>query len=98
VTTASEAVLYETPSITTGDAHFNELSMVSNCRTLERLATVVDRKLSSSHHNERELHEYLTALFARSVGLPSDLFGLSEEEQVRSAELLYPLLVRELDR
>jgi hypothetical protein len=97
-TPAFEAVLYETPSITTGDAHFNELSMVSNCRTLERLATVVDRKLSSSHHNERELHEYLTALFARSVGLPSDLFGLSEEEQVRSAELLYPLLVRELDR
>jgi len=97
-TPAFEAVLSGKPAITCGEAHFNVLSGVSNCRTPSDLASVINAVLFDHEHDERDTLRYLTAIFARSVELPADVFGLDREEQRRSAELLYPLVDRRLDQ
>jgi capsule polysaccharide export protein KpsC/LpsZ len=97
-TPAFEAVLSGKPAITCGEAHFNILSEVSNCRRPSDLASVLDSAIFDHKHDEQDTLRYLTAIFARSVKLPADLFGLNRDEQRRSAELLYPLVSQQLDR
>ncbi len=62
-----EALLFKKPVITFGDVPYNKLSMARKCIAPEFLAETIKEHLATFIHNERELTDYLTAVFKASV-------------------------------
>lgn len=96
-TPAFEAVLLNKPAVTFGKAHFNVLEGVSKCQNISNLTSVMNTALQEYEPNEREIIQYLTAIYARSVELPSDIFGLTTDQESQASKLLYRLINYHLD-
>lgn len=73
-----EATLMGKPVITFGDVYFNKLSMVKKCTEVEKLPELVKFQLEQFSYNEKEMVNYLSAIFEESV--PVDYRRLWEEE------------------
>jgi len=73
-----EATLMGKPVITFGDVYFNKLSMVKKCTEIEKLPYLVREQLERFAYDEKELVDYLSAIFEESV--PIDYARLWERE------------------
>ncbi|KKW12501.1 MAG: hypothetical protein UY50_C0006G0016 [Parcubacteria group bacterium GW2011_GWA2_49_9] len=73
-----EGVLFGKPAITFGDAFYNIFPSVTKCENIHELPYVVSDLLKDSRHDEKQLIDFLTALFAESV--PIDLITMWDIE------------------
>lgn len=66
-TSGLEGMLLKKPVITFGDVFYNDLSFVKRCRSFEDLPYLIKEQLEHFEHNEKELVNYLSALFEEST-------------------------------
>ncbi len=81
-TVGFEALLLKKPVITFGDVFYNKMSMVTECENIEGLPHIVQQLTTSYQHDEKELINYLTAIFESSIDINyyELLFSKSLEE------------------
>lgn len=86
-----ESILLKKPVITFGKIFFNNLSMVKNCTDITKLPFVVKDQINNYEYNEKELIDFISAIFAESVNI--DLANMWEVEggsryKERASELM----------
>lgn len=64
-----EAAQLGIPVITFGHVFYNTLSFVGKCRALEDLPALIKEKINNNPFDEKELLDYLAAMFEESVDL-----------------------------
>lgn len=62
-----EGVLFGKPAITFGDAFYNILPSAKKCESIHELPYLVSALLKNPQHDEKQLIDFLTAIFAESV-------------------------------
>lgn len=75
-----EAILLQKPVITFGDVFYNKLSMVKRCTALEELPHIVQEQLNYFNYNEREMINFLAAIFADSTPVDIVDFWFDEDQ------------------
>jgi hypothetical protein len=68
--------------------------MVQQMGDPEELATQIDSALTNHEHDERELREYLTALFEESFVIPGGGFSSTKDNAASKADAIYPHIQR----
>ncbi|KKT28991.1 MAG: hypothetical protein UX43_C0001G0041 [Candidatus Giovannonibacteria bacterium GW2011_GWB1_46_20] len=88
-TSAWEAVLLKKPAITFGNAFFNILPMVKNCKAIADLPYMVKEQLENFNYDEEALLNLLAAIFQESADLDLvqiwDIEGGSNMEKKKEA-------------
>ena len=68
-TAAWEAALFKIPAVTFGNAFFNVLSSIKQCRAIGDLSQIISGQLYNFHYSEEEIVDLLTAIFKGTVEL-----------------------------
>lgn len=91
-TAGLEALFFKTPALTFGETHYNEMEMVFQSDDPNRLASQIDTAITDYEHDEKELRQYLTAVFERGFQIPGGDFASSAEGATERAQALLPEL------
>jgi len=95
-TAAFEGLIFEKPIITFGDVFYNALSTVKHCHDVEQLPWLVKERLSSYHHDEKELENFIGAILETSAPVSLQEIwevGINGAEEKRQLALLADLLM-----
>lgn len=94
-----EATLLKKPVITFGQAFYNQLSFIKNCRAFEDLPQMVKEQIENFKYDESELLDYLIKIFESSapVDLTSIWDDVNSPQQRKALEPLANLIAKKLN-
>ena len=84
-TAGLEALFYKTPVLAFGEPSYSKMEMVARGGDPELISEQIFTALDDWKHDERELIQYLTALFQHSFQFPVN----DNKESVENAEVIY---------
>jgi hypothetical protein len=89
-TAGFEALRYKKPAMTFGHTSYNAMSMVYQGGDPDTLSEDIHHALTEYKHDERELEQYLTALYEEGFRLPGGAFSATPENAREKARILHP--------
>lgn len=84
-----EALFFQTPVLTLGNPHYSRMEMVFEGGDPDSLAGEIRTALTEYEHDEEELRQYLTAIFAEGFDIPGGDFASSADGATDRAEALF---------
>lgn len=99
---AFEGALLKKPAVVFGSEFFNSLSAIKRCVCIEDLPRLIKHQLDEFVYNEKEMKDFLTAVFVESVNFDAikiwDFEGDSNMEEKKNAvSAMVDLIARKLD-
>lgn len=83
-TAGLESALYKHPTVVFGRPHYRVLSSVNQVEDGTNLPELLNESINKFNHNEKEIIDYITAIFEHSYSSPRKLYGENRESSVDS--------------
>lgn len=86
-----EGVLLKKPVISFGHQFFNSLSLVKHCHEIESLPQLIKEEIEAHRHDEKELQDFLTAVFEDSAVFELHRLWLEEDDESKKLAGVRPM-------